>query len=252
MSNEPIAEITPVPLAERGHVLTSATKLLENGLFLFQFLLFAALGLSPALLGGLAATRRLFPGNQALSFAPVPVGLALAALLCWFLGGRMLRKPWSADYMFRKAQRQLLQRPEAIVDWDNDEAIFVEVVPRRNWGTIALQNADDVGFLHLDSQGRRLLIEGDNKRYRIPTAAVLSCEVELMNPDAADDERATPIGLVVLKVRDRLGERELPLRPVRTVAGDAMGGNYMERARELERRLMAVRSTSGVEEAVES
>ena len=152
----------------------------------------------------------------------------------------MLRKPWSADYMFRKARAQLLQRPEAIVDANNPDAIFVEVVPRRNWGKIALQNAEDVGFLHLDSQRRELLIEGDNKRYRVPVPAVVSCAVELMNPEAADDERDTPVGLVVLKVRDRLGEREVPLRPVRTVAGDALGGNYMERAHELERRIAAV------------
>jgi hypothetical protein len=210
---------------------------MENGLFLFQFLLFVAIAFAPAVVGGLAATRQLFPGNRELSFAPVLVGLGVTAALCWFLGGRMLRKPWSADYMFRRAQGQMRQRPEAIVDPNNPEAIFVEVVPRRNWGSIALQNAEDIGFLLLDTDRGQLLIEGDNKRYRIPAAAVLSSDVELMNPNSANDERATPVGLVVLKVRDRLGEREVPLRPVRTVAGDALGGNYMERAQELERRI---------------
>jgi hypothetical protein len=252
MLNEPIAEITPLPLAERGRVLTSATKWAENGLFLFQFLLFMALAFTPAVLGGLAATRHLFPGNRALSFSPVLVGFGLSGLLSWFLGGRILRKPWSADYMFRKAQRVVQERPEAIVDLNNEEAIFLEIIPRRNWTSIALQNAEDLGFLYLDKQGRRLLIEGDNKRYRIPVATVISSEVELMNPEAADDKQATPIGLVVLKVRDRLGERELPLRPVRTVGGDAMGGNYIERARELERRIAGVWSGLGVEQAVGS
>jgi hypothetical protein len=191
----------------------------------------------PAILGGLAATRQLFPGNQALSFAPALIGMGLTAAACWFLGGMMLKKPWSADYMFRRAKAELLQRPDAVVATDVPEAIFVEVIPRRNWGSRALQNADDIGFLHLDAEGRQLLLEGDNKRYRIPAGAVLSCDVELMNPDAADDERATPVGLVVLKVRDKMGEREVPLRPVRTVAGDALGGNYMERANELWRRI---------------
>jgi hypothetical protein len=57
------------------------------------------------------------------------------------------------------------------------------------------------------------------------------------------------VGLVVLTVRDRLGSRELPLRPVRTIAGDALGGNYMERARELWRRVMEAFPDIGCREA---
>ena len=102
----------------------------------------------------------------------------------------------------------------------------MEVVPRRNWGQIALQNAEDVGFLDLDAQRRELLFEGDNKRYRIPAQAVVSCEVELMNPDAAHDSRSTPVGLVVLAVRDNLGVRELPLRPVRTDSVPSSGPKW--------------------------
>ncbi|MBI3410644.1 MAG: hypothetical protein HY040_20095 [Planctomycetes bacterium] len=238
MIDDSLADITPVPLSQRGRVLTSSAKWMENGLFLLQFLVFAAIAFAPAILGGVLATRRLFPGNQALSFAPVLVGLALTAGFGWVLGGWMMRKPWSADYMFHKAQSELSQRTEAIVDPNNPEAIYVEVIPRRNWGQISLQNADDVGFLFLDAEGRQMLLEGDNKRYRIPVQALVSCDVELMNPSAADDERATPVGLVIIKVRDRMGEREIPLRPVRTVAGDALGGNYMARAHELNRRLL--------------
>jgi hypothetical protein len=58
-----------------------------------------------------------------------------------------------------------------------------------------------------------------------------------MNPASADDRRGTPVGLVVLTVRDRMGNRELPLRPVRTIVGDPLGGNYMERAHELHKRI---------------
>jgi hypothetical protein len=240
MTDEPIAEVTPLPVAERGRVLTSTAKLMENGLFLLQFLLFAGVAFTPAILGGVAATQKLFPGNQTLSFAPVLAGLGLTGLLAWVLGGRMLRKPWSADYLFRKAQAELLRRPDTLVDPHTPEAIFVEIIPRRNWKQIALNNAEDVGLLHLDEDRRQLLLEGDQKRYRIPVPAIVSCEVELMNPSEADDPRGTPVGLVLLLVRDRLGERELPLRPVRTVAGDALGGNYVERAHELQRRILAL------------
>jgi hypothetical protein len=240
MSDEPLADVTPLPLALRGRILTPAARLVENGLFLLQFLLFAALTFTPAVLGGLAATARLFPGNQALSFAPVVVGLGLTAGLGWLLGGRRLRKPWSTDYLFRRAQAELRQRSDALVGPHDPEAVFVEVIPRRNWGSIALQNAEDIGFLSLDSAGRRLLFEGDQKRYRIPAEAVADCAVKLMNPAEADDPRGVPVGLVLLRVRDRLGERELPLRPVRTVAGDPLGGNYVERAHELHRRVVEV------------
>jgi hypothetical protein len=247
MSDEALADIAAVPLSLRGRVLTPSAKWAENGLFLLQFLLCAAIAFAPAILGGLAASRQLFPGNQALSFAPVVVGLGLTAGFAWVLGGWMLRKPWSADYLFRKAQAELLQRPGLIVDPNMPEAIFAEVVPRRNWGQIALQNAEDVGFLHLDTKRHQLLFEGDNKRYRIPARAVISCSVELMNPSAAHDPNGTPVSLVILKVRDRLGERELPLRAVRTVAGDPLGGNYMERADELQRRIISALSEVRVE-----
>jgi hypothetical protein len=240
MADNALAEITPLPKAVRGGVLTSGAKLAENGLFLCQFLIFAALAFAPAIAGGVAATRRLFPGNQALSFSPVLIGLGLTAGLCWFLGGSMLRKPWSADYMFRRARAALLERPDSLVGSNMVDAIYTEVVPRRNWGTLSLQNAEDVGFLHVDAAEGRLVIEGDNKRYQIPAASIVSCNVELMNPSAAEDKHGVPVGLVVLVVRDRLGERELPLRPVRTIAGDPLGGNYMERARALQERILAV------------
>jgi hypothetical protein len=252
MPDEPIADITSVPLAIRGRVLTSSAKLAENGIFLGQFLLFVAIAFAPAILGGLAATRHLFPGNNALSFAPVLIGLAITAGLCWVLGGKMLRKPWSADFMFHKAQGELLRRVDKIVDPKLAEAIFVEVVPRRNWGSLSLNNAEDVGFLNLDTERRQILIEGDTKRYRIPVEAIVSFGVELMNPIESEDERGTPVGLVVLKLRDRMGERELPLRPVRTVSGDALGGNYVERAKELRERIMEICPTQRAEPAAAS
>jgi hypothetical protein len=169
----------------------------------------------------------------------VLVGLALTVGLAWVLGGRMLRRPWSADYLFRKAQRVVLERADAIVDVHDPDAIFVEVIPRRNWGQVALQTAEDVGFLRLDFQQHEMLIEGDNKRYQAPRGAVVACSVELMNPAAAEDPRGVPQAVVVLTVRADLGERELPLRPVRTISGDALGGNYVERAHELHRRIGA-------------
>jgi hypothetical protein len=244
MTDECIADIVPVPAPFRGRVLTTSTKLMENGIFLLQFLLLAACTFAPAIVGGLAATSHLVPGNTLLSFSPVLIGLAATAGLGWVLGGYMLRQPWSSRYMLHKTRAEFLGRQDPLVDANCPDAIFVEVIPRRNWGQITLQNAEDIGLLRIDPEQRGLLIEGDNKRYRIPAQSVVSCDVESMNSYEAKDPQAFPIGLVVLTVRDRLGDREVPLRPVRTVAGQRLGGNYMARAQELQRRILSICSAS--------
>lgn len=134
----------------------------------------------------------------------------------------------------------MAQRPDAIVDVNCGDAIFVEVIPRRNWKQITLQNAEDVGLLRIDREQRQVLFEGDIKRYRIPAEAIVASDMELMNKNDANDPRSISVGIVVLTVRDRLGERELPLRPVRTVSGDPLGSNYVARAHELQRRILEV------------
>ena len=59
-----------------------------------------------------------------------------------------------------------------------------------------------------------------------------------MEKNWESDQRSMPVALVILTVRDeRVGEREIRLLPRRTVAGDALGGNYLERAHELHRRI---------------
>jgi hypothetical protein len=49
---------------------------------------------------------------------------------------------------------------------------------------------------------------------------------------------AVAVGLVVRSVRDPLGPREIPIRPMRTVAGDPLGRDYVERASALQRRIL--------------
>jgi hypothetical protein len=240
MSAATTAEVSSVPAAYRGKILTLPTKLLENGAFLVQFVLFWGVTLVPAILGGLAATGTLWPAGWEPSFVPVLVGLAASGGLAWVAFGRVQRNPWSSGYTFQKTVAELSQRPDPLVDPRNAEAIFTEVIPRRNWGQISLQNADDLGLLVVDAERRQLLFEGDAKRYRVPAAAVVSCEVELMNPGAESNPHGVPIGLTVLTIRDHLGQREIPFRPVRTVGGDPLGNNYYERAEALQRRIAAL------------
>jgi hypothetical protein len=67
----------------------------------------------------------------------------------------------------RRAKREIRSRPDWIVDPDDPEAMFVQIVPRCNWGRIMLETATDVGFLKVDASRREILFEGDKERYRI-------------------------------------------------------------------------------------
>ena len=94
-----------------------------------------------------------------------------------------------------------------------------------------LQNAEDIGFLAVDAERNELLFEGDQKRFRIPAAAIQSVGVETMGSDEA------PMGMVVLTVTDAtLGERELPIRPIRFSSG-AIEGARTDRAGYLAERI---------------
>jgi len=64
------------------------------------------------------------------------------------------------------------------VDPDDPRAIFVEIVPRRNWGRVMADTASDVGILLIDSERGEIVYEGDNERFRIPARAIISCAVE--------------------------------------------------------------------------
>jgi hypothetical protein len=234
------AVVSRVPGPHRGRVLTRSTALIKNGLFLLQVLLTFGLSFVPSVLGFLAA-RQFFPNNKEVSFLPILVGLGVTVLLMWVLFGQLLRNPWSSQYVYHKTRSEFLQRPDAVVDPNNPDAVLVEVVPRRNWGALMLENAEDQGFLFADVDGGQLLFEGDQQRYRIPADALLSCEVKVMNKSSETDPRSVPLAAVVVTFRDeRVGEREVPLVPRRTVAGDTLGGNYVERAQALQQRILSL------------
>jgi hypothetical protein len=237
MLDRSAAVVSRVPSPYGGRVLTRSTALAKNGLFLFQVLVILAVSFVPAVLS-VAIANRVSANNRDLSFLPILVGLGITGLLLWLFIGQLLRNPWSSRYIYNKTLDEFQYRPDSIVDLTEPDAILIEVVPRRNWGKFTLDNAEDQGFLCVDQERRQLLFEGDKNRYRIPVEAVLSCEVEVMNPS---ESRSTPIACVVLTFRDeRIGEREAPLLPRRTIGGADLGANYVERSNELYRRLQSL------------
>jgi hypothetical protein len=242
MADEPSGAVWRVPAPHAGRAVTPGITLIRNGLFLLQVALIFVSSFVPSVLGFVAG-RTLFPNDRALSFLPILAGLGVTVLLMWLWFGQLLRNPWSSRYVQHKIRSEFLRRPDPVVDPNHPDAILVEVIPRRNWGQVMLDNAEDQGFLFVDSERRQLLFEGDQQRYRIPAEAILSCAVEAMNKDSEDEHHSVPVAAVVVSFRDdRLGEREVPFLPRRTVAGDTLGANYVERARELDRRIAALLS----------
>ena len=97
------------------------------------------------------------------------------------------------------------------MDPENPDATFVEVVPKLNWGQMKLESASDVGFLLLDKQRREILFEGDKECYRIPAAALTSCEVEV-HIVGQGTHGATRVFYVVLRGHHPGGLWEAPVR----------------------------------------
>ena len=60
------------------------------------------------------------------------------------------------------------QRADAWVDPADTEAMYVSIIPREHFSQIKLTMASDLLLLKVDKKGRRLLMEGDSDRYRIP------------------------------------------------------------------------------------
>src|SRR5262249_12776318 len=128
MCEPTVAVVQPVPAAQRGKVLTSGNALIENGLVLGQALLFLPVALTPAIAGGLMSTGQvLFDRNQT-TILPALTGLALSAGLMWLLAGQLLRKPWSARYVFNATRAELQERVDAIFDVNAPDAILAEII----------------------------------------------------------------------------------------------------------------------------
>ena len=87
-----------------------------------------------------------------------------------------------AHYLRAVARSVIEQRPDALFDPRDPEAVCVDVIPRANWGKPAIRTARDVGVLKVDPLSRCLLFEGDKERWRIPAASLISVEVDSRRP----------------------------------------------------------------------
>ena len=114
-------------------------------------------------------------------------------------------------YLRKVVRREFARRSHHRVEPDDPDALFVEIVPKLNWGKMMWDNAQDVGFLRVDKARREVLFEGDKERWRIPAAAITFCEVEFF-VEGQGTHGATKVFYVVLRARRPAEFWEAPIR----------------------------------------
>jgi hypothetical protein len=205
------ADVKPIDELFAHRILSLKTVILGNLLTLTPLLLlFAGIGLAAGaayLAFGEGAPE---DGEHVLDprvgVLLIAVGVLVAAASAyWGLRNTTKLANW---YLRRLARREVLSRPDGLVDPDHPEAVFVEVVPRQNWNRLMLETATDVGFLLVEELRREVLFEGDRERMRIPAGAILSCEVE-QTVIGEGTGGAMKYYFTVLRVQQTSGVREL-------------------------------------------
>lgn len=146
------------------------------------------------------------------------LGVVIGGMVLMFSGFWLTARFGSvlpSRYMRRAARDVISRRTDRVVEPDDPNAYYVNIVPRSNWGKLMLTQVADSGFLKIDAAARCVLFEGDRQRWRIPAASLVSVDVESYVPvGKVDPETATPdpdkheerYFLTVLQAR--VGERD--------------------------------------------
>ena len=206
------ADITPAPPEHAGQVL-SRKNVIFASLSLFAMLvgIFGGLGL---VLWGVTTG---FPDNhESVSASAKQLGIILISVggACFIASLVMIFI--DSSFFFNRHMRNTLRREigsrtSVLVDANDPEALFVECVPKTNWGKLMLDNAGDVGLMVVDQRKREIRFEGDKERWRIPAAAITHCGFEVFVRQQGN--YSSKIFYVVLQVNHRAGFWEAPIRP---------------------------------------
>lgn len=164
-----IADIVPVPEPYRQRVRSSdySFRLIMRGIIPLLWLF-----------GGIAvaATGYYFSDNGS---GPLPaLGIVIGLLGAGWGLYVTLACPgvYECRYVNRELRHEIALRAEPWVDPADSESRYVFIVPRERFSRVALTLASDLLLLKIDKPGRRILMEGDTNRYRIPAGAIASCE----------------------------------------------------------------------------
>jgi hypothetical protein len=204
-----VAKITPLDPEHNGKVFTRKMMWIGNA---FAFVGFVGF-LGGLLLLGWGASMLEQPGHSAAG--PNAAGIALCAvgglLVLIAVAGVFFDSSFGGNRHLRKAfKAELGRRTGLLVTPDDPDALFVEIVPKLNWGKTMLDNASDIGLLLVDRARRELRFEGDKERWVIPAETITSCEVEKFVHGQGTAK--TRIFYVVLRATRREGFWEAPIR----------------------------------------
>lgn len=135
----------------------------------------------------------------------------------------------------RMLSPKLLRRPTSLVEPNDPEAYFVEVVPRENWTKLLWDDAADHGFLKLDDVTRCLLFEGDRERWSIPVSAILRIHDEAKVKAGTGAPHSSHFVVVAVQFRESVWE--LPIHAMLDGGGRLLAGNSYQAAQILCSRL---------------
>ncbi len=229
------AQITALPPDDAGKVLTRKRIVLGNASALLGIvLLFGGIGL-------LAWGATLMEHNSPQT-VPWDGGLALCIVGGLFLvgaiAGMFIDPGYGANGRLRKAfKAELSRRSGKIVEADDPDALFVEVVPKLKWGKLSLETATDVGLLVVDAQRKEIRFEGDQERWRVPAQAITGLGLEFFTVGHGAGQRK--IYFVVMQASRREGFWEAPIRE-RT-----RNGAFMRHKKRAEKLLLSIAEMCG-------
>jgi hypothetical protein len=210
----PIADIKPVEPDYAGKVLTRRNTYLGLAYVLGGLVVIVG-GMALALCGGMMAfpdkhsPQDVPPEKKALGIAMLGVGgLFFGCTAIFFLVNPTY---FGNRFLLRKTRAEFSRRLQHLVDPNDPEALFTEVVPKLNWGGTMLESASDIGFLKVDARRREILFEGDKQRFRIPAEAITYCALEFF-VEGKGSHAATKIYYVVLRANRPNEFWEVPLR----------------------------------------
>jgi hypothetical protein len=115
-----------------------------------------------------------FPEDMVTALKATSAVIGIAGLIVALRNPRYIAN----KILERRLRRELAGRPKRLVNPDDPRALFVELVPKANWGRVMPYTANDAGLLLLDEAKREVLFEGDRERFRIPADAITYCVLE--------------------------------------------------------------------------
>ena len=114
------------------------------------------------------------------------------------------------------------------------DAIYVEIVPRAHWAGLMQDRATDGGLLLIDEKRQELRFEGMKQRFRVPTAAIVSCKAEVTQPQAGRFAFFLTVVQAYVPSEDSTRSQQLWEAPfmIRPVSFSRFNGEYRRRTAE--------------------